>query len=111
MCTVRVHLACHRAPCKPIQHLATLNWLCATGEGTYGLVYHARSKETGGRYAIKQFKGGRVRGRGALCVFLDGCWRAGGDGVCVRPTRSRSLRTAVMGACGCLDGVRHLGGT
>ncbi|GLC42234.1 hypothetical protein PLESTB_000645700 [Pleodorina starrii] len=29
------------------------------GEGTYGLVYHARSKETGGRYAIKQFKGGR----------------------------------------------------
>ncbi|KXZ45461.1 CDKE1 protein [Gonium pectorale] len=31
----------------------------AAGEGTYGLVYHARSKETGGRYAIKQFKGGR----------------------------------------------------
>ncbi|EFJ41427.1 cyclin dependent kinase [Volvox carteri f. nagariensis] len=29
------------------------------GEGTYGLVYHARSKETGGRYAIKQFKSGR----------------------------------------------------
>ncbi|KAG2500382.1 hypothetical protein HYH03_001955 [Edaphochlamys debaryana] len=29
------------------------------GEGTYGLVYHARSKETGGRYAVKQFKGGR----------------------------------------------------
>lgn len=29
------------------------------GEGTYGWVYHAHSKETGGRYAIKQFKGGR----------------------------------------------------
>mmetsp|Transcript_25620 Transcript_25620/g.55802 ORF Transcript_25620/g.55802 Transcript_25620/m.55802 type:complete len:460 (+) Transcript_25620:120-1499(+) len=29
------------------------------GEGTYGWVYHARSKETGGRFAVKQFKGGR----------------------------------------------------
>uniref|UniRef100_A0A7S0RU18 Cyclin-dependent kinase 8 n=1 Tax=Chlamydomonas leiostraca TaxID=1034604 RepID=A0A7S0RU18_9CHLO len=29
------------------------------GEGTYGWVYHARSKENGRRYAIKQFKQGR----------------------------------------------------
>mmetsp|Transcript_33156 Transcript_33156/g.98697 ORF Transcript_33156/g.98697 Transcript_33156/m.98697 type:complete len:438 (+) Transcript_33156:148-1461(+) len=29
------------------------------GEGTYGLVYHARSKESGGRFALKQFKSQR----------------------------------------------------
>ncbi|KAG1659780.1 hypothetical protein FOA52_015881 [Chlamydomonas sp. UWO 241] len=29
------------------------------GEGTYGLVYHARSKENGGRFALKQFKSQR----------------------------------------------------
>jgi cyclin-dependent kinase 8/11 len=29
------------------------------GEGTYGWVYHARSKDTGFRFALKQFKGGR----------------------------------------------------
>ena len=31
------------------------------GEGTYGWVYHACSKENGCRFALKQFKGGRVR--------------------------------------------------
>ncbi|MEW5302446.1 MAG: hypothetical protein WDW36_005232 [Sanguina aurantia] len=29
------------------------------GEGTFGLVFHARSKEDGGRFAVKQFKSGR----------------------------------------------------
>ena len=31
------------------------------GEGTYGLVYLATSKETGKRFALKQIKEGRVR--------------------------------------------------
>ena len=33
------------------------------GEGTYGWVYLANSKETRKRFALKHFKDGRVRGR------------------------------------------------
>ncbi|MEW5310615.1 MAG: hypothetical protein WDW38_002396 [Sanguina aurantia] len=33
--------------------------MLVSGEGTFGLVFHARSKEDGGRFAVKQFKSGR----------------------------------------------------
>ncbi len=40
-------------------------------------MYHAHSKETGGRYAIKQFKGGRVGGvLSVLGGMADGCLEA-----------------------------------
>jgi serine/threonine protein kinase len=46
------------------------------GEGTYGWVYHARSKDNGNRYAIKQFKSGRVGARAIMHAHPFFAWAA-----------------------------------